>query len=71
MEKRVQVGRLVQIKGVIECEVYWGEIHNLDSTGEVPGVGSCGAISARQGWLPGHAAHSVTHPVLRKALYFA
>ena len=48
-------------RGMTECVAYWGVIGRLGSTEEMPGVGSCGAISARGSLFPGHAACAVAH----------
>ena len=41
---------------VIKGEVYWVGLQNLGSTREVPGAGSRGATSTRQGLPLGHTA---------------
>ena len=54
---------------VIKGEVYWGGLQNLGSTREVPGAGSRGATSTRQGLPLGHTG--CQHPALKKVLCLA
>lgn len=48
-------------RGMTEYKAHWGVIGSLGSTEEMPGVGSCGAISARGSLFPGHAASAGAH----------